>query len=203
MKYYRTLWATIALAVGVLLGVSSSVSAAVYTYDLSDARDGALGSWGITTGDLFDERRSFSFDTNGASATLVYDDVAGTALITGQVTRNKGNGRFGRYHWDLSYSLSGLTDLGNGAFEDFAGLGSGVLTRWDGETYDMFAKANRDGFFSYLDDEGNGAAWFNPPGAMRTNDFDFNADLISAVPLPAGGLLLLSGLGLMALRRRR
>ncbi|WP_116133658.1 hypothetical protein [Tropicimonas sp. IMCC34043] len=40
-------------------------------------------------------------------------------------------------------------------------------------------------------------------GGPSTDGFDVDSVGVSAVPLPAGGLLLLSGLGIAALRRRR
>jgi hypothetical protein len=46
-------------------------------------------------------------------------------------------------------------------------------------------------------------AFFDDGGAKRDLDYDDLAFSISAVPVPAGGLLLISGLGALAVARRR
>ena len=153
--------------------------------------------------------------SNGTGATLSYDDEALTASITGDV-RESFFGKEDGVLWSLTYTMSGLTDLGDGGFIDFTGAGSGTLTN-GGTTLNLASAANREGFYFVFDttdsrlpdygitlpgDTSIGHGWAQSgPGA---NDFLFTATPISEVPIPAAGFMLIAGIGgLVGLRKRR
>lgn len=163
---------------------------------------------------LSKKARFFSF-SNGNGATLVYDDVAGAAEISGAV-RESLYGKIDGGLFNISYTMSDLTDLGSGSFLDDAGNGTGYVA--DATTTLSFgAAANPSGLFlvfalddpalpDYGADVGGahvGHGWVQKmPGA---NDFLFTGTpAVAPVPLPAAGVMLLAGLGALgALRRFR
>ena len=198
------------------LGISFGMAhAATFTYNLSDHPEGnAAGDYdyGLRLDREQPIARFFSF-SNGDGAILTYDDVAGTAEISGSV-RESLMGQIDGGLFTISYSMSGLDDLGDGGFLDFAGNGTGFVT--DGTTTLNFdAAANDTGLFLvFSDDDPNvpnyrgvangefvGHGWVQKmPG---DNDFLFTATPVAAVPVPAGGFLMLAGLGGLALGARR
>ena len=202
------------LAMALMLGLTtSSAGAATFTYDLFDHPDGGAAAfdYGLRL-DFYG--RFFSFN-NGSDATLIYDDVAATATITGTLRESLGNGVFGDL-WTIAYSFSGLDDLAGGAFQSLNGSGSGSISL-GALSLALGAASNGTNYFE-LDDDGHrlaghpgfesntfvGRGWVDPQANARgANDFLFVAE-ISPVPLPAGAWLLISSLfGLGILRRRQ
>ena len=118
--------------------------------------------------------------------------------------------------------MTGVTNVngsGSGQFIDRLGMGTGTISL-GGTTYDLGATARGTDFFLLTDnsDRADGTAdltsegWVNTSSIwMTTNDFLFNADLnridpngeLSAVPLPAPGLMLIAALGGLGVMRRR
>lgn len=214
--FFKSLKLAAAMVLG--LGVAQA-SAAVYTYDLSDHPNATFASK-YDYGLRLDRYKSFFSFNNGASAQMVYDSDAGTATIKGTMIRSKGNGVFGSL-WDVVYTMTGLTDMGDGTFLDENGKGTGSISSTvSTATYALGAKANRWGkYFVFLDD-GNrlagdpgeglvGRGWVKDTDCC--NDFLFRAELVpgspgGVVPLPAAAWMLLSGvagLGVISRRRRR
>ncbi len=211
--FFKSLKFVAALAVGLS---TAAANAATYTYNLNDHPYGAYAAthdYGLR---LDYAGKFFSFG-NGASAQLIYDDVAKTASIVGTMVESLGNGAFGGA-WNISYTMSGLKDLGGGFFKEKNGSGSGSLSLGS-DSLALGAKANTWGTYFFLKPTGHrlpndntsiaGAGWVNPEGATGANDFLFTASLDDggdggAVPLPAAGWMLLSGLlGMGAAARRR
>ncbi len=205
---------TLKLAAALILGLSATSSqAATFTYDLFDHPDGGLSAfdYGLRL-DYYD--RVFSFE-NGGDATLVYNDSDGTATISGTVRESLGNGMFGQL-WDIVYSFTGLTDLGDGAFRSENNSGAGSISL--GMTSLVLGTKSNGSYYFELDDDGHrlgghsefpsdtfvGRGWVDPYSNLGgANDFLFTAQ-ISPVPLPAGVWLLLSGLlGIGVLKRRQ
>ncbi len=209
------------LAVGLF---AAPVDAAIYTYQILDVPRPANPSlnYGIR---IDDYDLIFSFE-NGASAKLVYDDVARTAVISGTVRESysePGNWNLFREIWDITYTMTNVDDTRNGTFIDNAGNGTGSISRGN-TTYSFgMPKSNGASGFFFLADAGNyaaatgfgGAGWFDPDPNIyesnKTNDFIYTAELVgveggpaSTIPLPAAGWLLLGGvMGLGAMSRRR
>ncbi|MEM9638532.1 MAG: VPLPA-CTERM sorting domain-containing protein [Pseudomonadota bacterium] len=199
------------------LCAASAASAAVYNFSLGDNPDGTETSKGYDYGLRLDYYgKFFSFD-NGSDATLSYDSTNGVASITGTMRESLGYNadkteRLYGDLWTVSYVMTGLTDLGGGAFEDTVGNGSGTITLGD-MSLSLGAKSDGSTYFT-LDDDGyrlpkgsdlfSGRGWVDPkPGLRGANDFLFTAE-IAIMPVPAAGWLLIAGLGgLGALRRRQ
>ncbi len=205
---------TLKLAAALVLGLSAtSASAATFTYDLFDHPDGALSAfdYGLRL-DYYE--RIFSFE-NGGDAQLVYNDADRTATISGTMRESLGNGLFGEL-WSIVYSLTGLTDLGGGAFRSETSSGSGSISL--GMTSLLLGTKSNGSYYFELDDDGYrlgghagfssdtfvGRGWVDPyPNLGGANDFLFVAEL-APVPLPAGAWLLLSGiLGFGVMKRRQ
>jgi len=125
------------------LGAAQSASATIFTYDLLDGSDGALGSeeYGLRIDDLFSVSNNFTFSFEDASSDvdLIIDTTAATARITGVITGGEDLGagrRFGggtRLELDFLYN-DGLTiiDTTTGFFEVAAGaMNFGTVTLLD------------------------------------------------------------------------
>ena len=213
---FKSLKKSLSLAVvaGTLSFAGAVAQAATFTFSLSDHGFGNMAAtydYGLRL-DREAPPRFFSFE-NGASATLVYDDVAGTALISGTVREHLGrdinnNEVFGDL-WNLNYALTNLIDLGGGAFEDRSGLAMGSVSL-NGDVLSLGSAANNAGQYFIFADDGHripgddssfvGRGWVQKdPGA---NDFLFSASLVS-MPLPAGAWLLLAGIGGLGAMKRR
>ena len=210
--------ATSGLAAFALTLGATAVSAATYTYGLLDHPDRADtdNEYGLR----LDQYSSFFSFGNGASATLAYNDVTKTAVISGTMRKNAaGVGNFEAGLWDVSYTMTGLTDLGGGFFksEVGSGVGSGTISK-DSTTYQMGQKAANGDYFIFNADghrvSGDtaivGRGWVNFEDGSGANDFLFLVDGSGVitdggeVPLPAAGWLLIAGLGgLAALRRKQ
>ena len=212
----------IASATGLAISFAATASsAATFVYDLLDNPDGAETVNGYDYGLRLDDSNMFFSFENGASATLTYDDVALTAVISGTMVESLGfagdnTTRVFGDTWTLSYTMDGLTDLSGGQFLDETGNGSGSIS-FNGTTISLGSKSRPDGVFFYLTDDSNrdpnpndevlvGEGWV---GGSGTQDFLFLAELnnggdLPDIPLPAAGWMLIAGLGgLGALRRRR
>ncbi len=212
--FFKSLKFVAALTVGLS---TAAANAATYTYNLNDHPGTALAAtydYGLR---LDYAGKFFSFG-NGASAQLIYDDVAMTASIVGTMVESLGNGAFGSA-WNISYSLAGMTDLGGGFFRDTSGSGSGTISLGS-DVLNLGAKSNNWGAYFVLNADGNrlpndntsitGRGWVDPQSGLGgANDFLFTASLDdsgagASVPRPAAGWMLLSGLlGLGAAARRR
>jgi hypothetical protein len=95
---------------------------------------------------------------------------------------------------DLLFTTNGGPSKPNGAIENGTGVGSvglslGFSISADGKTA-----------YAFFDDGGSTKGL---PKSIIDLDYDDLAFQISAVPVPAGGLLLISGLGALAVARRR
>lgn len=202
------------LALGLSVGTAQAVT---YEYQLADFPNGGASAnydYGLRLDREEPKARFFSF-SNGDGATLTYDDEAGTAEISGTV-RESMFGKFDGSLFNISYTMSGLTDLGGGSFLDFAGNGSGTISNpWDSLSFG--AAANTSGLYLvFAVDDANvpdygqslggahvGHGWVQKgPGS---NDFLFTATpTVAPVPLPAAGWMLIAGIGgLSAMRRGR
>jgi hypothetical protein len=191
--------------------LASPAAAVTYTYDVVNFI-GQTERAGPKTFGLEYEHRDhlFSFD----DVELTYDDVALTARMSGtmtQIDRDRPTGP----GWLLDYSLSGLTDFGNGQFASFSPTGRGSYTGPKGRVWALGARG-MNGFFFALTCDGHRLpgdyttcgihGWVDAkPDHWGANDFIATAyRQPAAVPLPAGWALLfgaLAGLGIM--RRAR
>lgn len=111
-----------------------------------------------------------------------------TASVGQQAVRSSLSGLL-----DLLFSTSGNDLKPAGSIENGTGIGGiglslGFSITADGKTA-----------YAFFDDGGSA------PGLGKATDLDYDdlAFSISAVPVPAGGLLLISGLGALAVARRR
>lgn len=197
------------------LCAASAATAAVHVFDLHDNPDGTKTSKGYDYGLRLDHYgKFFSFD-HGSTARLRYNSSTGEATITGTMRESKGYNAAGTAReygdlWTISYTMTGLTDLGGGAFEDTVGNGSGSITL-AGTSYTLGAKSDGSTYFT-LDDDGHrlpagsdffsGRGWVDPAANLGgANDFLFAANL-AVMPVPAAGWLLIAGIGGLGMLRR-
>lgn len=198
-------------------------AAQALTWQLLDHGYGALGAYyGLRLDSLFGTTNPdevFSASSAGASVYLTWDGSTGvgaTATISGHLAFNADattpagtsvdpdDGKLSK----VSYVLSNLVSAGNG-FRAMAGTGSvcgGVLGAVT-DCYDLEGKSDGTSVLNFIDNghriPGDNSTfvaegWIDYSG---TNDWLVKA---TVVPLPAGILLLLTGLGgLAALGRMR
>lgn len=187
---------------------TTSVHATVFNYRLLDHGGGGLGpDYGLRVDYLGLSNNTFSVEKSGASVRLVFDDVAKTASINGQVSHNGAGGLF-----DLTYTLSGIQNLSGGGFT--AAGGSGNLSGMAPGTpvnLDFAGKQNGSSIASILAFDGHRINNDSSTGVFRgwivdkdrpcCNDFLVQ---VTPVPLPATLVLFLTGIaGLGVVTRRR
>ena len=207
----------IAIAAAAIAFTTTTASqAATFVFQLGDHPDGnaaASFDYGLRLDREVPDPRFFSF-SNG-DATLTYNDVTGEAVIAGTVVESL-EGLISGASFAISYSLTGLTDLGGGGFVDTAGNGSGfVFGAGEGGSDIELGTAIRTAgvfegeYFRFGLDQlpGRPFTGFEGTGWVQTdpgsNDFLFTAVPVS-VPLPAAGLMLLTAVGgIGAVRRRK
>lgn len=225
----------LALALSLSVGATAG-SAATHFYQLLDHEDGALTpphSYGLRLDDadaIVGNRKVFSFENGGASI-LEYNDMAGTASISGTMVESNSDGTFGGI-WDVVYNFTNLFDLGGGFFEcreanngNPACSASGSISMGS-TSYELGQKANNQSPGRYFIFNGDGyrlsgdnstpvgRGWVDPEDNSRfgANDFLFTAAKIPPpppgmeVPLPAAGWMLIAGvagLGYMGRRKRK
>lgn len=204
------------LAVPILAAMAMSAQAATVTYILGDHEDGALydGSTSGPNGPYGLRLDSFTppagpgptfsvgdnLGGNGGVVELTWDDanLAAGATISGTLYQND-NGS----SWAVSYSLTGLTDDGNGGWWATAGTGSAtngidtvILT---GELKDGMAFVFADdGYRLPASDGFVGRGWLL--GGDGSDDWLVTATI---VPIPAAVWLFGSALGMLGWLRRR
>ncbi|MEM9011587.1 MAG: PEP-CTERM sorting domain-containing protein [Pseudomonadota bacterium] len=208
MRKFLSLAAVLAL-------FATEAPATTYIWDLVDHPDRAIQSedYGLRL-DRESPDAFWSMNSGAAVAKLTYDSAAGTAEITGTMLGDGGG------LWDISYTLTGITDLTNGFF--YARRGSGSISEQGGPGFEnLVGKGKGCGFrcryqFAFVSDTYNfddqarptsnggitGSGWIRGHG---TNDFLFSANTPpSIVPVPGSLLMLLSallGFGFMTRKR--
>ncbi|MEX0281757.1 MAG: hypothetical protein AB3N13_11300 [Arenibacterium sp.] len=158
----------------------------------------------------------WSFETTAGKSRVVLDvNIAdGTGTVSGLMRHNKDDS-----DWILDLTLTGVVSL--------AGIGAGAdsfgATKWSGTlskgstVYNLLGKAKDikgTGYeWTYFSQDPGGEDWRAPNisagwvgsldgGASMTRGTNDFIGTMSPVPIPAAGLMLLSALGLLGLRRR-
>ncbi|MEO1612666.1 MAG: VPLPA-CTERM sorting domain-containing protein [Pseudomonadota bacterium] len=207
-------------ASAVALGMFASAATAA-TYNLHDHRAGGLASqfdYGLRLDALTDPRTAASFwsfetEQDESLARLIVDIDAGTASAFGKMRNNDDNAL-----WDLSLAMTGVSAIGtDGSFG--ATAYTGTLTKGT-ETLDIIGKQkNVNGtdfaWTLFLSDPGGNADFRGPNIAagwvlsvdggttmLSGGANDFLAE-VQVVPLPAGILLLLTGVGVLGVVKRK
>ena len=214
----KTAFAAAALSVSAMMAEAAA-------YDLYDHPDRGVPSeyYGLRLDGFGD--RFFSFeDASGNSLARMFVDFGtgsgdGTASITGQMRENDGS------VWDLSVAMTGVTALDGlgsfGALEYTATLTNVAdntdVLNIDGKGKDVRREGENSGisyeWTLFLQDLGGNTDWRAPNvtagWVMSVNGQqptatpnDFLATVVP-VPLPAGGLLLLTAIGAIGVARRR
>ena len=200
----RTLVASV-----LLIGLGSSASAVTTVYQLFDHGYGALGpDYGLRLDELFNgTNTTFSVSSNGAEVFMTYDDVAGTATISGQVYRNVVGGLY-----DVDYTMSLLTPVGAGFMAD-AGTGS-LVEQGGGLSVSLNGKSDGVSMANFLFNGHRlpgdtttavleGWLWVYDESRSCCNDWLVTA---TVVPVPAALPLFataLAGAGFFGWRRKR
>ncbi|MEM7073865.1 MAG: VPLPA-CTERM sorting domain-containing protein [Pseudomonadota bacterium] len=220
----------LALALGFAVVASAASAATIYEFDLIDSPGGdKAGSfdYGARLDDSLGNKpdakvtRYFSFSLGDASAKLIYDSANKTAQIIGTMVESTAKGVAGGV-FDVVYNMSGLTDLGGGAFISTNLNGTGSITSQSDPTDVLMLGAKKNGSGeSFImkadghkvpgsDDAWSGRGWIDFSSAQRgANDFLFTTDggpTPGVVPLPAAGWMLLSafaGAGIFARKSRK
>lgn len=172
---------TLLLATAVAAGFSGAASAA--TYYATTVVEYTPGA-GIT-----DPWRMITDHALGApDEEFLSLGLGGSAVFTfGRAFTGPGN------VYEITYSRPGYTETAS------------VFGSVDGVTYDWIADINNvdenssftfAGTYNYL------KVWDNSPSRPGRDGFDIDAVSVSAVPIPAAGLLLAGGLGLLGGARR-
>ncbi|MEL7536665.1 MAG: hypothetical protein AAFZ58_00575 [Pseudomonadota bacterium] len=204
-----------------MMAFASSAYATAVTpgvYFLLDHPDGAISPppYGLRTDILSPpagQGPTFSVETGAASVTLTWNGGT-TATIAGTLYNNEtGN------LWTVTHDLTGVTVVGgpNGGFFATAGVLTLDVPMADQGLYGAaqftFISELKDGMaFTALGDDYRcgsrpdcgplvGRGWVEQPGAQNSTD-DWLVQL-TPVPVPAAVWLLLSGLGLLRVVRRR
>lgn len=206
--FLKTAFAAAAFAI-----VAMAAGAAAYDlYDHPSGQYAATQDYGLRLdGHATDKFFSFE-DTSGNSlARLTVDFGSGTAGITGQMRNNSDNSI-----WTLMVSMTGVAALdGIGSFgaTDY----TASLSNGGGTTYNLDGKAKDINGVGYewtlfLQNLGGNTDWRGPNitagwvgasnGQMLSGTNDFIGTVVP-VPLPAGAVLLLTGLGALGVARRR
>lgn len=217
-------------ATAAIISMTAPANAASTTYNMFDHPDGAKSAtydYGLRL-DRENPDMFFSAEDGSGNSILQLEYTAPTPngsdamfTLSGQVRLNGYAGAWNNTLWDVVYSMSGVTDHGNGIFVAGANstMGADSLTCASAAcgtasyTIGRKARASDTVFFALGipgDDPGNivrggvltATGWADGAG---TNDWLLTGQ-VAVAPLPAGVLFLLTGLaglGFVARRRAR